>query len=55
MCARNHAVAVVDPHAVYPAEFRCEKLDSEQMAVLQRQVAEMKAAPAEPAAVEACL
>ena len=32
----GHAVAVVDPHAVYPAEFRCEKLDSEQMAVLQK-------------------
>jgi 2-polyprenyl-6-methoxyphenol hydroxylase-like FAD-dependent oxidoreductase len=37
MLARaGHAVAVVDPHATYPDEFRCEKLDSEQMAVLQK-------------------
>lgn len=37
MLARaGHAVAVVDPHTTYPDEFRCEKLDSEQMAVLQK-------------------
>lgn len=37
MLARaGHSVAVVDPNDVYPDEFRCEKLDSGQMAVLQK-------------------
>ncbi|WP_439544281.1 FAD-dependent oxidoreductase [Hyphomicrobium sp.] len=37
MLARaGHAVAVIDPHASYPDEFRCEKLDSGQMAILKK-------------------
>src|SRR4051812_22786243 len=29
-------VVLVDPHATYPVEFRCEKLDSSQVAILRK-------------------
>ncbi|MGB9364599.1 MAG: NAD(P)/FAD-dependent oxidoreductase [Xanthobacteraceae bacterium] len=32
----GHATVLVDPHAVYPPDFRAEKLDSGQTAVLRR-------------------
>lgn len=32
----GYSVAVVDPHAAYPADFRCEKLDGMQVAVLRK-------------------
>jgi 2-polyprenyl-6-methoxyphenol hydroxylase-like FAD-dependent oxidoreductase len=37
MLARDgFAVLLVDPHAVYPPDLRCEKLDSAQVAILRR-------------------
>ena len=33
---RGISAIVVDPHAVYPAELRCEKLDGGQIAILER-------------------
>ena len=30
------SVALVDPHDIYPAEFRCEKLDASQVALLRK-------------------
>lgn len=41
MCASTlaragHAVAIVDPNATYPDEFRCEKIDSGQVEVLNK-------------------
>jgi 2-polyprenyl-6-methoxyphenol hydroxylase-like FAD-dependent oxidoreductase len=32
----GHSVVLVDPHAVYPPDFRCEKLDGPQTAVLRK-------------------
>lgn len=32
----GHGVVLVDPHAVYPPDFRCEKLDGPQTAVLRK-------------------
>ena len=32
----GHAVTLIDPHAAYPADFRCEKLDGSQIAILQK-------------------
>ncbi len=32
----GYSVAVIDPHDVYPAEFRCEKLDASQVALLRK-------------------
>lgn len=37
MLARaGYDVVLVDPHRVYPPDFRCEKLDSSQVAILRR-------------------
>jgi 2-polyprenyl-6-methoxyphenol hydroxylase-like FAD-dependent oxidoreductase len=33
---RGFSVATVDPHAVYPVDFRCEKLDGSQVATLEK-------------------
>jgi len=33
---KGFAVTLVDPHPVYPADFRCEKIDSSQVAVLRK-------------------
>ncbi len=32
----GYGVAVIDPHEVYPAEFRCEKLDASQVELLRK-------------------
>jgi 2-polyprenyl-6-methoxyphenol hydroxylase-like FAD-dependent oxidoreductase len=32
----GYAVTLVDPHAVYPPDFRCEKIDGTQAAILRR-------------------
>ena len=32
----GHATVLVDPHAIYPPDFRAEKLDSTQIAVLRK-------------------
>lgn len=32
----GYAVTVIDPHAAYPADFRCEKLDGMQVGVLRK-------------------
>ncbi len=32
----GHSVALIDPHETYPAEFRCEKLDVSQVALLRK-------------------
>src|SRR5260221_14203766 len=32
----GYSVALVDPHDSYPAEFRCEKLDASQVALLRK-------------------
>jgi 2-polyprenyl-6-methoxyphenol hydroxylase-like FAD-dependent oxidoreductase len=32
----GHSVALIDPHESYPAEFRCEKLDASQVALLRK-------------------
>ena len=29
-------VVLIDPHAVYPSDFRCEKLDGPQIAILKK-------------------
>ena len=31
----GYGVAVIDPHEIYPAEFRCEKLDASQVELLR--------------------
>jgi 2-polyprenyl-6-methoxyphenol hydroxylase-like FAD-dependent oxidoreductase len=37
MLGRSGAdVVLVDPHPIYPADFRCEKLDSTQVAILEK-------------------
>jgi 2-polyprenyl-6-methoxyphenol hydroxylase-like FAD-dependent oxidoreductase len=37
MLARaGHSVVLVDPHATYPPDLRCEKLDGSQVAILRR-------------------
>jgi 2-polyprenyl-6-methoxyphenol hydroxylase-like FAD-dependent oxidoreductase len=37
MLARaGHGVALIDPHPVYPSDFRCEKLDGPQARILQK-------------------
>lgn len=32
----GHSVAIIDPHKTYPDDFRCEKFDDGQMAVLKK-------------------
>ncbi|MGE0751216.1 MAG: FAD-dependent oxidoreductase [Variibacter sp.] len=32
----GHQVLLIDPHDVYPVDFRCEKLDASQLAILQK-------------------
>jgi 2-polyprenyl-6-methoxyphenol hydroxylase-like FAD-dependent oxidoreductase len=32
----GYGVAIIDPHTVYPPDFRCEKLDGQQVAILRR-------------------
>jgi 2-polyprenyl-6-methoxyphenol hydroxylase-like FAD-dependent oxidoreductase len=32
----GYGVAVIDPHPVYPPDFRCEKLDGQQVAILRQ-------------------
>src|SRR5262245_15755523 len=32
----GHDAILVDPHAVYPKDFRCEKLDASQLALLRK-------------------
>jgi 2-polyprenyl-6-methoxyphenol hydroxylase-like FAD-dependent oxidoreductase len=35
LARRGHQVAIVDPHAPYPPDFRCEKLSAEQLALIE--------------------
>src|SRR5262249_20128459 len=36
MLARNYSVALIDPHEIYPTDFRAEKIDGTQAAILRR-------------------
>src|SRR5258705_441336 len=36
MLAREYSVALIDPHAVYPPDFRAEKIDGTQTAILRK-------------------
>src|SRR5262245_58530633 len=36
LCRAGHAVVLIDPHEVYPFDFRCEKFDTVQVRILKQ-------------------